>query len=73
MCCFTMWLGLQACSALPQTGMVDEDTWTALLGPTAVPSDVDTLFSENENDTDMLGNQGGVWLIGEQRWSRKSY
>ena len=52
--------------------MVDEDTWLALLGPGAKPSDIDNLFSDNENDMDMLGDhQGAVWLLGEQRWSRK--
>lgn len=64
---------MQACTALPQTGMVDEDTWAALLGPSSKPSDIDNLFSDDGNDTDMLQEHGGVWLLGEQRWARKNY
>ena len=62
----------QACNGLPQTGLVDDDTWLVLLGPSARPQDVDFLFSEDETDTDMLSNKRGVWLLGEQRWSRPS-
>ncbi|KAK9811174.1 hypothetical protein WJX73_008388 [Symbiochloris irregularis] len=61
----------QACNNLPQTGLVDDDTWVALLGPQAQPCDIDTLFSESEDDVDMLAGSG-VWLLGEQRWARAS-
>lgn len=64
---------VQASAGLPQTGIADDDTWQALLGPHAEPSDIDTLFSDNENDQDMCGNNKGVWLLGEQRWSRVGY
>ena len=63
---------MQACTALPQTGMVDDETWAALLGSHAVPSDVDTLFSDDDNDADMQREGGAVWLLGEQRWSRRA-
>lgn len=68
-----VWLygNLQACSGLPQTGMVDDDTWQTLLGSAARPNDIDFLFSGDDSDVDMLANHG-VWLIGEQRWARPS-
>lgn len=60
---------VQACNGLPQTGLVDDETWQTLLGPQAQPCDIDNLFSESEDDNDMLGGKG-VWLLGEQRWAR---
>ena len=62
---------LQACNALPQTGAVDDETWQALLGPDAKPSDIDLLFSDDGSDSDMMADHGGVWLLGEQRWARR--
>jgi hypothetical protein len=34
-------LCLQACSGLPESGVCDERTWLALLGPEATPEDLE--------------------------------
>jgi Putative peptidoglycan binding domain len=62
----------QACSGLPESGVTDEATWQALLGPGAAPADlVNVVGSESSYEDDMTQpEEGAVWLIGEQRWSR---
>ena len=64
---------LQACSHLPETGVADESTWKVLLGADAQPSDIGHLLSGNENDVDMTeeSQDHGVWLVGEQRFSKQ--
>ncbi|KAK9825805.1 hypothetical protein WJX74_009254 [Apatococcus lobatus] len=64
---------MQACSHLPDTGVADEATWKALLGADAQPNDILLLYSEDENDTDMTETSAdrGVWLVGEQRFSKR--
>ena len=64
----TIYLFVQACSGLPETGVVDSDTWIKLLGEDASPDKLATLTNEYEDD--LTDSQGAVWLIGEQRWSR---
>ena len=59
---------VQACSGLPETGVVDEDTWMKLMGEGSTP-DMLTLLT-NEFEDDLTDSHGAVWLIGEQRWSR---
>lgn len=59
---------LQACSSLAETGVVDGQTWMKLLGEESTP-DMLTLLT-NEYEDDLADNQGAVWLVGEQRWSR---
>ena len=67
------WLVLQACSHLPDTGVADEATWKALLGAGAQPNDIMLLHSGNEDDVDMTEETAdrGVWLVGEQRFSKR--
>ncbi len=64
---------LQASQGLPETGVADERTWRALLGPEAQPSQVYELASEDTaeftRDRGASGGQEGMWLVGEQRWS----
>ena len=67
-------LTFQACSSLPESGVVDAATWVALLGPDATPEDGAALSAGDGTDDDMLGHQhdGAVYLVGEQRWARKA-
>ena len=58
---------MQACSGLPETGVVGEETWLALLEPGATPTSLLSLTNEHEQD---LAEDGAVWLLGEQRWER---
>ncbi|GBF92273.1 hypothetical protein Rsub_05356 [Raphidocelis subcapitata] len=63
----------QASAGLPESGVCDERTWLALLGPDAKPDDIDALRAEeSEYEDDMAEDKadGSVWLLGEQRWSR---
>jgi len=64
----------QACSGLPESGVVDPGTWKALLGADAVPAEVDRLRSGASDDEDLadVQNGGRVWLMGEQRWENRS-
>ncbi len=64
---------LQACSHLPETGVADESTWKVLLGTDAQPGDIGHLLSGNENDLDLTEQtrDQGVWLVGEQRFSKR--
>ncbi len=53
--------------------MVTSDTWQALLGPDAKPINAKILVMNNETDEDMTADhEGAVYLVGEQRWARKS-
>ncbi|KAG2494501.1 hypothetical protein HYH03_007270 [Edaphochlamys debaryana] len=71
----------QGCSGLPESGVADERTWRALLGPDAQPSDMFSLKLEKQANSDDEDNgfeadmdgvtKGRVWLIGEQRWEKK--
>lgn len=63
----------QACSGLPESGVADEKTWLALLGPDATPEDGAALSAGNNTDDDMLGghHEGMIYLVGEQRWARR--
>jgi peptidoglycan hydrolase-like protein with peptidoglycan-binding domain len=70
-------LTFQSSVKLPQTGVCDQQTWLALLGPNATPEDIKRVKLEGndeygaaEYDTDMTDSTGRVWLIGEQRWSK---
>ena len=63
---------VQASAELPQSGVATSDTWQALLGKDAKPSDAAKLALENETDDDMTADHGGVYLVGEQRWARTS-
>jgi len=67
----------QACSGIPETGVVDRETWLKLLGnPKARPEDIQGLKTDDSFDEDLTeegpsaGQANRVWLIGEQRWSR---
>ena len=62
---------MQACNDLPETGVVDDDTWQRMLGRAAQPQDIAALKSYDENDLDLCGEGQGVWLLGEQRFERK--
>ncbi|KAL0047709.1 hypothetical protein WJX82_010029 [Trebouxia sp. C0006] len=63
----------QATANLPESGVVTSDTWQALLGPDAKPIDAKILVMNNETDEDMTADhEGAVYLVGEQRWARKS-
>ena len=64
---------LQACSHLPETGVADEATWKSLLGADARPEDIALLLSGGEDDVDMTEEMQdrGVWLVGEQRFSKR--
>jgi peptidoglycan hydrolase-like protein with peptidoglycan-binding domain len=60
----------QACCGLPETGVCDVETWTALLGPKAQPQDIENVFSGDSDDEDLEEQGvGRVYLLGEQRWS----
>lgn len=66
----------QASSGLPETGVCDENTWKKLVGDDITIDKLHALAEENlgdEYDEDMSSNgqDGRVWLIGEQRWERK--
>ena len=62
----------QATVNLPESGVVTSDTWQALLGPNATPVDARNLVMNDETDEDMTADhEGCVYLVGEQRWSRK--
>ncbi|KAF6259771.1 hypothetical protein COO60DRAFT_1700641 [Scenedesmus sp. NREL 46B-D3] len=63
---------LQACNGLPESGATDERTWLALLGPEATPAQLQELRGdESMYEDDMAASEeGAVWLLGEQRWSR---
>ena len=52
--------------------MCDERTWLALLGADSSPDVIDVLRGDDsEYEDDMsASHEGGVWLLGEQRWSR---
>lgn len=63
---------MQATADLPQSGVATSDTWQALLGKDAKPSDAAQLVLNNETDDDMTADHGGVYLVGEQRWARAS-
>ena len=62
---------MQATANLPESGVVTSDTWQALLGPNAKPIDAKNLASNDANDEDMTAEHDGVYLVGEQRWSRR--
>ncbi|GFR47646.1 hypothetical protein Agub_g9389 [Astrephomene gubernaculifera] len=73
----------QSCNGLPESGVCDERTWRALLGPAAQPADLyDIRLAANSDDEegleggfeeDMEGvSRGRVWLLGEQRWERRA-
>ncbi|KAK9834103.1 hypothetical protein WJX84_000034, partial [Apatococcus fuscideae] len=64
---------MQACSHLPETGVADEATWKSLLGADARPEDIALLLSGGEDDVDMTEEMQdrGVWLVGEQRFSKR--
>lgn len=65
--------GVQASANLPESGVVTSDTWQALLGKDAKPIDAKSLAQNDETDDDMTANHDGmVYLIGEQRWERRS-
>lgn len=73
-------MAFQASANLPESGVCDARSWQALLGASAVPSDiysVRSMGSEEEGeggtefDEDMTDPDRGVWLLGEQRWERK--
>lgn len=64
---------MQASANLPESGVVTSDTWQALLGKDAKPIDAKNLAQNDETDDDMTANHDGmVYLIGEQRWERRS-
>lgn len=64
---------MQASADLPESGVVTSDTWQALLGKDAKPTDAKKLALNDGTDDDMTANHDGmVYLIGEQRWERKS-
>ena len=64
----------QACSGLPETGIVCVNTWSKLVQVDAPPPnfDGDAVCHENEEYCEDLSEGGGgaVYLVGEQRWSR---
>ncbi|KAL3139253.1 hypothetical protein ABBQ32_006019 [Trebouxia sp. C0010 RCD-2024] len=63
----------QASVNLPESGVVTSDTWQALLGKDAKPIDAKSLALNDETDDDMTAeHEGMVYLIGEQRWERRS-
>lgn len=64
---------MQACNNLPESGVVDHQTWVALLGVEAHPGVLGTLRHGDHRDDDMLGkhHEGMVFLIGEQRWASR--
>lgn len=62
----------QACSGLPESGVVNAATWLAILGPDATPAAASTLRSNASDDEDLEFKGDRVWLIGEQRWSDSS-
>lgn len=60
---------LQACSYMPESGVVDATTWKALLGPDATPDSLTSLTNEFEDD--LTDDHDSIWLLGEQRWERR--
>ncbi|GAX74527.1 hypothetical protein CEUSTIGMA_g1976.t1 [Chlamydomonas eustigma] len=78
-------MAFQASSGLPQSGVCEEATWRALLGPHAKAEDLlDAASSlgaspgagQSEgsgfSDDLTLPEGRGVWLLGEQRWEKSS-
>ena len=64
---------MQATANLPESGVCTSDTWQALLGPNATPADAKMLIMNDATDDDMTADhEGMVYLVGEQRWARKS-
>ncbi|KAK9815597.1 hypothetical protein WJX72_006548 [[Myrmecia] bisecta] len=54
----------QASLDLPESGVADENSWRALVGPQAQPSDIYSIESGTEMDDDMLApHEGAVWLL----------
>ena len=64
----------QACAGLPESGVADPRTWLALLGVGATPADGAALSAGDHTDDDMLGghHDGMIFLVGEQRWARRT-
>lgn len=61
----------QACEGLPESGVSDERTWSALMPPGAAPQDIASVWSGASDDDDLSQTSSGrVWLVGEQRWSK---
>ena len=64
----------QACSGLPETGIVCVHTWGKLVLADAPPPNFDEAAACHEGEEfceDLSeGGQGLVYLVGEQRWSR---
>ena len=64
----------QACSGLPETGIVCVHTWSKLVQVDAPPPNFDeaAVCHENEEYCEDLaeGGEGAVYLVGEQRWAR---
>ena len=64
----------QACSGLPETGIVCVHTWGKLVLADAPPPNFDEAAACHEGEEfceDLAeGGQGLVYLVGEQRWSR---
>ena len=64
----------QACSGLPETGIVCVHTWGKLVLADAPPPNFDETSACHEDEEfceDLSeGGQGAVYLVGEQRWSR---
>jgi hypothetical protein len=61
--------GPQATARLTETGVVDADTWKALMGPEATPAFLSALTNEFEDD--LTDDSEAMWLLGEQRWERR--
>ncbi|GAX75999.1 hypothetical protein CEUSTIGMA_g3442.t1 [Chlamydomonas eustigma] len=79
-------MAFQASAGLPQSGVCEESTWKALLGPHAIPEDlhdaamsvVSALQGAGDSESEAQGFSDdltlpggrGVWLLGEQRWEK---
>lgn len=59
----------QACAGVPESGVCDAATWRGLLGPAAMPADIDAVRSGGSDDEDLDDDTGRVYLLGEQRWA----
>jgi antiviral helicase SKI2 len=66
----------QGMMGLPETGVSDTATWLALLGPGAQPQDLVNLSSGDLQYNDDMADHshdGSIYLVGEQRWTRKYF
>lgn len=62
----------QACNGLPESGVADKHSWQILAGNGKTMKDIAERVQKEDIFEEDLSNSDRVWLLGEQRWERKS-